>query len=405
MKKSFFILLFTTFFLSLIILETVTSQPINEKIKCEKDVVFVGENIICEAKECRKGTWFISNKEGKPIKDITLIDIPPNKIIIGPTTEEGLVSVNVICFNISDYYGKDIQVVMGVSLLCDNFCAMLKPCNCVAINCTKGVLTISNYNGTPLDREITSLVSSSPFEFSFNATGAGNIIAKLNCFEPVILERIEKIEILKSCTGNISIELKPQILVSENKTYTNSLVVAKTFGLRDCENKTIYIRRGSCNGVIECNTTQDLFCTFYTPSEPRTYEYYACIDKNNDNDFLDEGESNFSKLIVMERPQEIEIENLVCTSNVCKFNITKNTVNESISIISYLLEEPVGKIYFSSLLSLDKLSYGEKVMFLSPPPEVANCPKGTQLKALLHVYKSNNFNDRIFRIKKSAFVC
>ncbi|MBU5678482.1 MAG: hypothetical protein QXJ96_02225 [Candidatus Aenigmatarchaeota archaeon] len=404
MRKNFFIFLFAMFFLSFAFIKIVISQSIDEKIKCEKNVTFVGENIICEAKECRKGVWFISNKIGEPIKNIVTVDIPPNKIVL-PTTEEGLVSLNVICFEPSDYYGKEIQVIKGVDLLCNNFCRILKPCTCVAINCTKGVLSISSYNGTPLEKDITKLVSVSPFEFNFNATGTGTILARLDCFEPVILSRANKIEIAKSCIGNISLELRPELLIESNKTYTLSLMIAKPSGVVNCENKTIYIRRGSCNGIIECNTTQDVPCTFYTPSEPRTYEYYACIDKNDDNDFLDEGESFGVNIQVIERPQEIKIENIECTSNICKFNITKNTINESLTIIIYLFEEPSGKIYFSSLLSLDKFSIGEKRVFLSPPPEVANCSRGTQLTALFHVYKSEKFGERIFRTKKSAFIC
>lgn len=404
MKNKFFILFFLVFS-TLIILNGIVFSQSSEKIRCEKDVVFVGENIVCEARECKKGSWFISNKLNEPIKNITLIDIPPNKTIIGPTTEEGIVSINVICFNPSDYYGKEIRVIMGINLLCDNFCKMFQSCNCVAINCTKGVLTISPYNGTPLEKEITKFVSSSPFEFSFNATGMGTVLARLDCFEPVILSRSDRIEVAKSCIGNISLELKPQIIVDINKTYTNTLVLARPLGLANCENKTIYIRRGSCNGLIECNTTQDTPCIFYTPREARSYDYYACIDKNDDNDFLDEGESSYAKLIVIERPEEIKIENLECTSKNCKFNLSKNTVNESLSIILYIFEEPSGKIYFSSLLSLDKFSIGEKIAFLSPPPEAVNCPQGTQLTALLHAYRSDKFNERIFRIKKTAFIC
>ncbi|MEM5834952.1 MAG: hypothetical protein QXL09_02345 [Candidatus Aenigmatarchaeota archaeon] len=404
MKKVFFILLFTIILLSFSFIKIVISQSVNEKIKCEKDVVFVGENIVCEAKECKKGVWFVSNKIGEPIKNITTVDIPPNKVML-LTTEEGLVAINVICFDPSDYYGKEIQVVMGVNLLCNNVCSILKPCTCVVINCTKGVLTISSYNGTPLEKDITKLVTTSPFEFNFNSTGIGTVLARLDCFEPVILSRASKIEIAKSCIGNISLELKPEFSIAPNKTYTLSLVVAKPSGLINCENKTIYIRRGSCNGLIECNTTQDVPCTFYTPSEPRNYEYYACIDKNDDGDFLDEGESIGVNLSVVERPHEIKIDNLECTSNICSLNITKNTINNSLSIIIYLFEEPSGKIYFSSLLSLDRFSVGEKKLLLSPPIDFANCPRGTQLKALLHVYIGEKFNERIYRIKKSAFIC
>ncbi|MEM5812953.1 MAG: hypothetical protein QXU71_01155, partial [Candidatus Aenigmatarchaeota archaeon] len=103
MKKVFFILLFTIILLSFSFIKIVISQSVNEKIKCEKDVVFVGENIVCEAKECKKGVWFVSNKIGEPIKNITTVDIPPNKVML-LTTEEGLVAINVICFDPSDYY-------------------------------------------------------------------------------------------------------------------------------------------------------------------------------------------------------------------------------------------------------------------------------------------------------------
>lgn len=405
MKNKFYIY----FFLVTMILITITrisfSQSTSEKLRCEKNLVFVGENIVCEARDCKRGNWFISNKLNEPIKNITLINIPPNRTIIGPTTEEGIVSINVICFDPSDYYGRDIQVIMGINLLCDRLCSMLKPCTCLAINCSRGVLTISNYNGTPLERDITRFVSSSPFEFIFNASGEGTVLARLDCFEPVILSRTNNIQIAKSCVGNVSLEIRPQIILDANKTYTNSLVLARPFGLSNCENRTIYIRRGSCSGLIECNTTQDIPCTFYTPTDPRTYEYCACIDKNSDNDFSDEGESVCSRINVIERPEEVKIENIECTSKMCRFNVTKNTVNESLNIIFYIFEEPRGRIYFSSLLNLDRFSVGDKTAFLSPPAEVANCSTGTQLTYLLHVYRSGKFNERIFRTKKNAFIC
>ena len=395
-KNSLFLAIFILFLLTNAILVISQSSQPEEKIQCDKDVYYVDQIIRCSASDCKKGNWFISNLIGEPIKNVTLLDLPPNQIALGPTNEEGIVAINVICFDPSDYYEKRVEVIMGVSLLCDNACGMLKPCNCVIFNCTKGVLEISNYNGTPLENPISKFVNNSPSEITFNTTGEGVVLAKISCFVPHNVSRTQVINIYKTCSGNISLTLKPNI------TYTSSEVEAIPSGVVNCENKTIYIRRGSCNGIVECNTTQGASCKFYSPNEARIYEYYACIDKNDDNDFLDEGEAGSAKLLVNETPKKVNLGDIECTNSLCKFNITENTINESLSIIAYLIEEPSGKVYFSSLLSTEGFSKGEKIMFLTRRGE--ECKPGTQLKALIHVYTKSDFTKRIFRTKK-AIIC
>jgi hypothetical protein len=51
--------------------------------------------------------------------------------------------------------------------------------------------------------------------------------------------------------------------------------------------------------VCSCTSGQhDCSCYFASPPQKGTYLYYACIDKNGDGDFNDQGESSSSYLTV-----------------------------------------------------------------------------------------------------------
>jgi hypothetical protein len=92
------------------------------------------------------------------------------------------------------------------------------------------------------------------------------------------------------CSGSISLEVSP------NPAYKPGQVTYKVTGLSNCKDKTIVIGLGSCNNQIASCKSEDTGCTFTdnVPSilvEGNTYTLYACIDKNGDGDFSDEGET------------------------------------------------------------------------------------------------------------------
>lgn len=104
----------------------------------------------------------------------------------------------------------------------------------------------------------------------------------------------------KICSGNVAIEIEP------NPAPKNSEVSIKISGLVDCQNKKILLRRNSCGAdgedVTSCNSG-DTGCELkVNVVENRTV--YSCIDKNDDNDMNDSGESAFENLIV--NPEEIK---------------------------------------------------------------------------------------------------
>ncbi|MEM5879107.1 MAG: hypothetical protein QXU74_01265, partial [Candidatus Aenigmatarchaeota archaeon] len=100
------------------------------------------------------------------------------------------------------------------------------------------------------------------------------------------------------CTGSISLSLNPTT-AEKSQTITVSFS-----GLNYCSGKTIYIKSESCNGATACSISFDssTSCTFTAPSTTGTYIYYACIDKNGDNDYSDSGESASQTLSVVEYP-------------------------------------------------------------------------------------------------------
>jgi hypothetical protein len=366
------------------------------KINCTKEKYFVGEYINCIA-DCENGAWFITNKLGKPLVDSLVIDIPPKNLIRGPTKEEGIISINLICYKPSGYYQKDISVEKGVDISCIEECKTENICTCETKNCTKGLVTLKNLEENPLEGDIFKFVYGDTI-INFTPKSVGSVSARLDCFEPYQLIRETKIKIIKSCTGSISLTLKP------NYTYVSNVVEAHISGLMDCENKTISIRRYSCSGAEVCNTTQDNSCTFHAPSEKGRYTYYACIDKNGDGDTDDPGENALALLDVDVQPENLKIANLSCDrgKGFCSLNVYENTINDSVVLFIFLIEEPSGAIYYLSNLNMEKYSIGDKISFLS---SILDCPEGKELKILALAYQLRDLKNRLLRIKTKGFIC
>jgi len=331
------------------------------------------------------------------LDDSLVIDIPPKNLIRGPTKEEGIVTINLICYQPSGYYQKDIIIEKGVDISCAEECKTENICTCETKNCTKGLVTLKNLEQNPLDNDIFKFIYGDTM-INFTPKNVGSVSARLDCFEPYQLIRETKIKIIKSCTGSISLTLKP------NYTYVSKAVEAYVSGLRDCENKTISIRRYSCNGVEVCNTTQDNSCTFLAPSEKGRYTYYACIDKNDDGDTEDPGENSLALLDVDVQPENLKIANLSCEreKGFCSLNVYENTINDSVVLFIFLIEEPKGTIYYLSNLNMEKYSVGDKISFLSP---ITECPEGRELKILALAYQLSDLKNRLLRIKTRGFIC
>ncbi len=98
-----------------------------------------------------------------------------------------------------------------------------------------------------------------------------------------------------ACSGNIILALNP------SSVQPSGIVTFSASGLANCNGKLINLRQNSCSGTqINSCTSQAQGCsgTFNAPSPTGTYNYFACIDKNNDNDFTDFGESALANIIV-----------------------------------------------------------------------------------------------------------
>ncbi|MBU3905052.1 MAG: hypothetical protein KJ906_02815 [Nanoarchaeota archaeon] len=93
-----------------------------------------------------------------------------------------------------------------------------------------------------------------------------------------------------SCAGDIYLALIP------GKTRPSQTIVGSISGLTPyCTNATARIRSETCAGTIVCATTITSSgtgsCSFTAPNSTGNYNYMACVDKNNDGDYSDAGES------------------------------------------------------------------------------------------------------------------
>jgi hypothetical protein len=117
-----------------------------------------------------------------------------------------------------------------------------------------------------------------------------------------------------TCQGDISLTLIPDTI------YTGGNVVPDASNLISCQGKTVYFKDGPCSTV---NTK--LSCTigsggdgcmpknpssFSAPGSVGTYTYYACVDKNDNSNFNDAGESDSANLNVVTSSEQNPIYSL-----------------------------------------------------------------------------------------------
>jgi len=105
---------------------------------------------------------------------------------------------------------------------------------------------------------------------------------------------------IMGCTGNIALTLIPPT-VAPSGSVTPSASGLSTSG---CVGKTISFKQGSCSGstVSSCTISTDatgcIGSSFSAPASSGQYTYSACIDKDNDGNYTDVGESDLGILNV-----------------------------------------------------------------------------------------------------------
>lgn len=104
----------------------------------------------------------------------------------------------------------------------------------------------------------------------------------------------------KTCLGGLVLELIP------NPVEEGEKVFAKASNLTGCDNKTVFLRTTPCtdlSGDIGSCVLKNNSCGL-SLSSPENKIYYSCIDKNNDTDALDFGETSNTNLAVTPKVEE-----------------------------------------------------------------------------------------------------
>ncbi|MEM5793445.1 MAG: hypothetical protein QXY45_03790 [Candidatus Aenigmatarchaeota archaeon] len=99
--------------------------------------------------------------------------------------------------------------------------------------------------------------------------------------------------------------------------------------------------------------------------------------------------------------EEFKMTDIDCSKYTCDIQISKNTINDDVTLIT-LLKTDSGKIYYISISNVEKGFTGKK------PVSMVNknfCSSGTKLTALSMAYRKNNFNTRLDRIKDFGLIC
>ncbi len=115
----------------------------------------------------------------------------------------------------------------------------------------------------------------------------------------------------KSCLGALNLALTP------SPAEKNSVITARVSDLTGCDNKNVYLKTDACYLFLNIDlgscVLKDNKCEIKNVAAIE--EYYACVDKNGDNDFNDFGESDLEKLEIFETVKEIE-ENVTSEINL-----------------------------------------------------------------------------------------
>jgi hypothetical protein len=146
----------------------------------------------------------------------------------------------------------------------------------------------------------------------------------------------------KSCIGRLSFTLSP------NPAIQGQEVTADMNDLQGCENKSIVLRLSPCgssilNEVDSCEIEDGEGCSVTFTADGND-TYHACIDKNNDGDYIDFGEFSFRDLTVLipeiQEPENMTGENM--TETDMGQNITQG--NETTSPTGSVIEDLLSRI-------------------------------------------------------------
>jgi hypothetical protein len=150
--------------------------------------------------------------------------------------------------------------------------------------------------------ECSGIISGNSFSFncpSWQVSSNGGTTYKYDLYIDNVLNDTKQVTCNPSaagCSGNIILTL------SSTHVPPNTLITPSASGLSNCDGKTVTFRESSCSGPIKSSCiVSGNGCTgndFNAPSSDGSYTYYACIDKNNDNDFSDPGEQDSENLQV-----------------------------------------------------------------------------------------------------------
>lgn len=115
-------------------------------------------------------------------------------------------------------------------------------------------------------------------------------------FQSSTMEVLDK----KTCLGSLTLELNP------NPVDKGKPVTAKLSNLNGCNNKKITLQKNACYSPIKqevgfCILENNICEVNLTASENQ--KYYACIDKNNDQDYIDIGEFVSVDLVINQEVQ------------------------------------------------------------------------------------------------------
>jgi len=135
--------------------------------------------------------------------------------------------------------------------------------------------------------------------------GTGSISNRLIKFSGTPYEsNIMKVLERKTCLGEISLTINP------NPTFSSGTVNISINDLVGCDGIKVSIRANDCNELLKKDVDSCVFqnniCQININAIPGIY--FACIDKNNDGDERDFGESAFEELFITVRERTVEVE-------------------------------------------------------------------------------------------------
>lgn len=116
----------------------------------------------------------------------------------------------------------------------------------------------------------------------------------------------------KTCSGSVNINL------SKDSVETDESVKVDVSGIQNCSSP-IFVRLVSCGNNISLCQLANNSCSFAAPPIAGSYAVFACIDKNNNGNYNDAGESESKTLIVKEKVKPI---------------VVNETLNQSVSNIT-----------------------------------------------------------------------